>query len=105
MKNNIENLIEELISLARNIENDEILLIDIYSLVLRIMEYSNESIPRSVQLSRYIICYEGIIQASVDEELITKLRMDLSSMLKEKKDGTYTTYVSDIGEKSDFVKR
>lgn len=104
MRNNIENLIDELISLARNIENDEKLLIDIYSLVLEIMEYSNESISQLVQLNIYIICYEGIIQASIDEELITKLRIDLSRILEEKKDGIYTKYVSDISKKSDFVK-
>ena len=95
MKNDKVKLIEELIYFAEEVENDESLLIEIYSIVIKIMEYSNESISRSVQLRIYIICYEGIIRVSNDETLINKLRTDLTKMMEDN-DGVYTAPISDI---------
>ena len=95
MTNDMVKLIDKLVNLAREVENDESLSIEIYSVVLRIMEYSNESISRSVQLRIHMICYEGIIRVSNDEKLITKLRIDLTNMMEEN-DGIYTAPISDI---------
>ena len=96
MKNDIVQFIEELVSLAKEVEDDVTLSLGIYNVTLGIMEYSNKYIPRSVQLRIYILCCQGIIKLSDDEKLITKLRIDLNKMLEEVNDGIYTTSVSDV---------
>ena len=91
MKGDVTKLIKELIKLAQEVENDATFSMDIYTIVIQIMEHSNESISQSVQLNIYIICYKGMIRVSDDEKLTMKLRKDLRKLLEEENDGIYTT--------------
>ena len=96
MNDDVIKLVKELIKLAKEVENDADFSIEIYAIVLKIMEYSNESISRSVQLSIYITCYEGMIRVSDDKRLTMKLHMDLRKLLEEENDGIHTAQVSDV---------